>query len=268
MSGLIWKLFVLAVLAGAVGCAANVRSVTGPAVTPCPDTVRPTPQPELARLEPNRSSTYRIDNGKGGHGTGVALSREGHILTVAHVVADADRITVNVPLGKNLSEVHEARILAVQPKDDLAVIKIDRPLEDTVILADDDEVVPGDSVYSDGYPLMFGPLLSRGYVARRDAEVRLTKSVSEGLSEEFLIRDCVIADINVAPGSSGAGLYSQRTGRLVGNLSVSLTVTHTAGEPPMYLHLFVATRIIREFLDKHGIPYLTAGGVPDTDGTE
>ncbi len=56
-----------------------------------------------------------------GQGSGVAISKDGLILTNNHVVAGADVLTVRAENGKS----YPAKVIGADPRSDLAVIKID-----------------------------------------------------------------------------------------------------------------------------------------------
>jgi len=58
-----------------------------------------------------------------GLGSGVMISKEGRILTAAHVVQTADKIEVQVQGG----EVIAAHVVSSEPLVDLALIQLDRP---------------------------------------------------------------------------------------------------------------------------------------------
>jgi serine protease Do len=60
-----------------------------------------------------------------GLGSGVLVSKEGHILTASHVVNDGDQVMVELTDGS----MHGARILASIPSADLALIVLKDPPE-------------------------------------------------------------------------------------------------------------------------------------------
>lgn len=55
-----------------------------------------------------------------GLGTGVIVDDQGHILTNNHVIGDADEVTVRLSTEKSV----KAKVVGVDPRTDLAVIKI------------------------------------------------------------------------------------------------------------------------------------------------
>jgi len=63
-------------------------------------------------------------SGGAGSGTGFALSSNGYIVTNHHVIEDARRVRVKGVDG-NFSRAYNARIVAKDRNDDLAIIKID-----------------------------------------------------------------------------------------------------------------------------------------------
>src|SRR4029078_1836935 len=62
-----------------------------------------------------------------GAGSGSVLDKQGHILTNYHVVEDANKVWVTLPGGK---DPYEGEIVAQDPDNDIAVIKINAPPEE------------------------------------------------------------------------------------------------------------------------------------------
>jgi S1-C subfamily serine protease len=94
-----------------------------------------------------------------GTGSGFVLNPDGEILTNNHVVTGAAQLTVTLADKK----VYRARVLGTDPRNDLALIKIDagRKLP-TLRLGDSDSLVVGQKVLAIGNPFGFeGTLTDR-----------------------------------------------------------------------------------------------------------
>ena len=138
----------------------------------------------------------------GGLGSGVVIRADGYVLTNHHVVADAERIHVDLSDGRSLP----ATLVGSDPASDLAVLRIQATNLTTVPFGDSDHVKVGDVVLAFGNPLGVGQTVTMGIVS---AKGRAT-GVGDGSYEDFLQTD---APIN--RGNSGGALVDMQ-GQLVG----------------------------------------------------
>lgn len=137
-----------------------------------------------------------------GLGSGVIIRAEGDILTNHHVIANAERIHVDLPDGRSFP----AKVVGSDPASDLAVIRVQGHNLPTVAFGDSDSVKVGDVVLAFGNPLGVGQTVTMGIVS---AKGRAT-GVGDGNYEDFLQTD---APIN--RGNSGGALVNTQ-GALVG----------------------------------------------------
>lgn len=217
------------------------------AMTACASTQAVRSNPELLRLMENRQATHRVDVLPAGHGSGVVISRDGHILTCNHVIENEPFIRISIGEGDARRD-YRATVLATDAANDLAVIKIDRTFDRPVVLADAAEVDAGDEVYNVGYPYSFGEIIGRGYVMKRrysDTDFRMP------------LRDVMLVDLPDGPGTSGSGVFLRRNGKLVGIMRMSVWVS-SGRSPPVVVRVLVPVETVRTFLDANRIPYLTA----------
>ena len=146
-----------------------------------------------------------------GIGSGVVVTPDGYILTNNHVVAGAERVTVEFVDGRTLA----AKVVGTDPPSDLAVLKVSGSNFKTVPLADSAQARVGDVVLAVGHPLGLGQTVTMGIIS---AKGRST-GASRGAIEDFLQTD---APIN--RGNSGGALVNLR-GELVGINSQILSPT-------------------------------------------
>ncbi|MEO5820221.1 MAG: DegQ family serine endoprotease [Vicinamibacteraceae bacterium] len=146
-----------------------------------------------------------------GLGSGVVVTQDGYVLTNNHVVAGAERVTVEFVDGRTLS----AKVVGTDPPSDLAVLKVAGAGFKTIPLADSSQVRVGDVVLAIGHPLGLGQTVTMGIISAKD---RSTGAVRGGY-EDFLQTD---APIN--RGNSGGALVNLR-GELVGINSQILSPT-------------------------------------------
>lgn len=137
-------------------------------------------------------------------GSGVIIDPAGYILTNFHVVERASLIRVR--LADN-SE-YEAIVIAGDPINDLALVKIEprAPLQ-AVELAEDDDVMLGETVIVLGNPFGLEHTVTVGVVSARDREARYQGQV--------LFKDILQTDAAVNPGSSGGPMLNLN-GQLIG----------------------------------------------------
>jgi serine protease Do len=144
-------------------------------------------------------------------GSGVIVDREGFIVTNAHVVGDAQRVRVELPVpvaGRSIlasrSRTVSARIVGVDVETDLAVIKIDEADLPVLSFGDSDRLNPGQIVLAVGSPLGLHNSVSLGVVS----------AVARQLEPESPMI-YVQTDASINPGSSGGPLVDLR-GHVVG----------------------------------------------------
>jgi len=143
-------------------------------------------------------------------GSGVIISKDGYIVTNAHVVKGADEITVS--LGDNPDKEFDAKLIGIDTDSDLAVIKIEAKGLKPIKLGDSSKLKIGDLVFAIGNPFGIGQTVTHGIISA------LNKSnVGINRYENFIQTD---APIN--PGNSGGALIDSR-GVLVGINSAIIT---------------------------------------------
>lgn len=133
-------------------------------------------------------------------GSGVIVSKEGHILTNHHVVANVDEVLVQLNDGR---DPFPARIIGSDESADIAVIKIDatgiRPLP----LGDSDNAKVGQFVFAIGNPFGLQETVTKGIISA-------TGRVTDENGIEYFQTEAVIN-----PGNSGGPLVNIR-GEIIG----------------------------------------------------
>jgi serine protease Do len=139
---------------------------------------------------------------QGGLGSGVVIRNDGYVLTNQHVVADAERVRIELTDKRSL----EAKVVGVDAASDLAVLRVEARGLRTIAFGDSDQVKVGDVVLAFGNPLGIGQTVTMGIVG---AKGRAT-GVGDGNYEDFIQTDAAINQ-----GNSGGALVNLR-GELVG----------------------------------------------------
>lgn len=139
--------------------------------------------------------------GRGG-GTGIIWSKDGRIITNAHVVANEKaRVYVHLVDGRTL----EAKVLHRTPKLDLAVLKVSADNLQALSAGDSSRLRVGEWVFAIGHPWGQRWLLTAGIVS----------SLSSVKVDENLTTRYIKSDVGLAPGNSGGPLLDA-DGKVVG----------------------------------------------------
>lgn len=136
-----------------------------------------------------------------GQGSGVIVSPDGYIVTNNHVVADA--VDVEVVLADRRQ--YKGRVVATDPKTDVAVVKIQATNLPTAAWGDSSQLAVGDFVLAIGNPLGLSRTVTFGIVS---AVGRADVGVAD-------FEDFIQTDAPINPGNSGGALVNIN-GELVG----------------------------------------------------
>ncbi len=140
-----------------------------------------------------------------GGGSGFIVSKEGYIFTNAHVVEGAD--IINVALSNN--QTYTAKVVGVDKKSDVAVIKIDAPPGELnpVKFGDSHALQIGEWVLAVGNPFALQNTVTAGIVSAKGRRDQFTEGDS--------YQDFIQTDAAVNPGNSGGPLVNLH-GEVVG----------------------------------------------------
>ena len=136
-----------------------------------------------------------------GQGSGVIVSPDGYIITNNHVVAEA--VDVEVILADRRQ--YKGRVVATDPKTDVAVVKINATNLPAVVWGDSSNLAVGDFVLAIGNPLGLSRTVTFGIVS---AVGRADVGVAD-------FEDFIQTDAPINPGNSGGALVNIK-GELVG----------------------------------------------------
>jgi S1-C subfamily serine protease len=138
-------------------------------------------------------------------GSGFVIDRNGDILTNAHVIQGAVKVSVQFSNDKTV----EAKIVGKDVSDDLALLKVDpdglnlSPLE----LGSAKDVQVGDPTVAIGNPFGLDRTLTTGVVSALQRRIEAPNG--------FTIRNVIQTDAAINPGNSGGPLLDA-TGRVIG----------------------------------------------------
>ena len=135
-----------------------------------------------------------------GQGSGVIVSKEGHVVTNHHVVAGQQKFRITLHGGKT----YPAHLIGEDRLLDIAVLKIEdkgpfQPLK----LGDSSQVQVGQLVFAVGNPFGLGETITQGIISAKE------RSISDNQ------RDLFQTDAAINPGNSGGPLVNLR-GEIIG----------------------------------------------------
>ncbi len=149
-------------------------------------------------------------------GTGIIMSQDGYIITNAHVVADAAKITVVL----NDETEYGATVIGCDTKTDLAVIKIQKTGLTPAEFGDSDKLEVGELAIAIGNPLGF------------ELSGTVTGGMISALNREITIEDktmtLIQTDAAINPGNSGGPLVNSY-GQVIGINSAKISTGTTEG---------------------------------------
>lgn len=160
--------------------------------------------------EKNQQSIVTIwaaDSEGVGEGTGIVLTRDGYIITNAHVIEGAAR--AEVLLNNDLS--YEAKLVGISQEEDLAVLKVEATDLIPAEFGDSFSVKVGDEVSALGNPLGYRMTLTPGIISSVDRELEVDGNRMHLLQTS--------APINF--GNSGGALFNDR-GQVIGVTAVKI----------------------------------------------
>lgn len=160
----------------------------------------------------SRSDTFSPS----GQGSGIIINEEGYIVTNAHVVQDSAGISVELENGESYS----AKLIGIDSKTDLAVIKIEAEGLVPAEFGDSTTLEVGETVIAIGNPggqLLAGSV-TQGIVSAVDRNIK-----SDGVSSTYIQTDAAIN-----PGNSGGALVNQ-FGQVIGINSSKIAAVNYEG---------------------------------------
>ncbi len=160
----------------------------------------------ITSLQRHRSA-FRFDVSQipRGSGSGFLWDDQGHVVTNFHVVEGAD--AARVTLADHTT--WEAKLVGAAPEKDLAVLRIDVPVERLrpLPMGSASDLQVGQHVFAIGNPFGFDHTLTTGVISALGREI--------DSAARLPIRDVIQTDAAINPGNSGGPLLDS-SGRLIG----------------------------------------------------
>ena len=189
----------------------------------------------LVKMFPDMETKRGGTIAKGG-GTGFAL-KGGYFVTNYHVVENMDWVDVYLGDAKK-----SGKIVAVDKKNDLALVKTDHPTDDLPYAIKCEELNIGDSVRAFGFPL----------TATMGKNIKLTEGIvnsTTGFEDDYTMYQI---SAEVQPGNSGGPLVNGK-GQICGIVSAK----HLGAENVNYA---IKAKYLKEFLERKRLLHLISEG--------
>ena len=152
-----------------------------------------------------------------GLGSGVIYRSDGYIITNNHVVEEAPSLDVKLTNG----DEYDAEVVGTDPRNDLAVLRIDATGLPAINVRTDDPLVVGETAIAIGSPFGLDASVTAGVVSATGRD--LTVPPRNG-GQATVIPAVIQTDAAINPGNSGGALVD-REGRLIGINTAILSAT-------------------------------------------
>ncbi|WP_375480052.1 HhoA/HhoB/HtrA family serine endopeptidase [uncultured Nostoc sp.] len=178
-----------------------------------------------------------------GSGSGFIINSSGRIVTNAHVVDGADRVTVILKDGRTF----DGKVLGEDPVTDVATIKINANNLPTLSVGNSDALQPGEAVIAIGNPLGLNNTVTSGIIS---ATGRSSSDI--GASDKRV--DYIQTDAAINPGNSGGPLLNAR-GQVI---AMNTAIIQGAQGLGFAIPINTVQRIAQELISKGKVdhPYL------------
>jgi S1-C subfamily serine protease len=187
-----------------------------------------------------------------GAGSGSVIDDQGNILTNYHVIANAEKLSVNFGGG----HTYAARVVGRDPDTDLAVIRLlETPKEAITVvpMGDSDKLVVGQKVLAIGNPFGLDRTLTTGVISGLQRPIRA--------QNQRQIEGAIQTDAAINPGNSGGPLLDSH-GRMIGINSQIESPSGASAGVGFAIPVNIAKRIVPQLVKNGYVQRPNLGIVP------
>ncbi|MBR4295220.1 MAG: trypsin-like peptidase domain-containing protein [Clostridia bacterium] len=167
--------------------------------------------PEIAdKVKPSVVSILTVKATGTGIGSGIIMSEDGYIATNAHVVANTQKITVELIGG----ETYEAVIVGRDEANDLAVLKIEATGLKAAEFGSSEELVVGELVVAIGTPggVELAGTVTYGIISGLNRKIEIYNDITGALEKTMTL---IQTSADITGGNSGGALVNE-FGQVIG----------------------------------------------------
>lgn len=130
-------------------------------------------------------------------GSGIIVTRNGHILTNLHVIDRAEAIQVLLADNRTF----KARLIGADPLTEIAIIKIDADNLPVALLGNSDSLDIGEWVLAIGNPLELRSTVTAGIISAIGRDINI-------IADTYGVENFIQTDATINPGNSGGALVN------------------------------------------------------------
>ena len=213
---------------------------------------------QMPGLSPDGDGAPEAPHGGTASGSGFVVTTDGYILTNAHVVDGADRVTVRLLDRRQFP----AKVVGADRNTDVAVLKIDAPDLTPAPLGSSDAIRVGEWVLAVGNPLGedLTFTVTSGIISAKGRSLSLPGTSAN------TIQDYLQTDAAINPGNSGGPLVNVQ-GEVIGINSAIASPTGSYAGYGFAVPIDLARQVMQQLID-HGRVQRAALGVAVRDAGE
>ncbi len=185
-----------------------------------------------------------------GSGSGFVWDEAGHIVTNYHVVQNADSLAVSFGGDETLS----ATIVGADPRNDLAIIQVDKLPEGVTPLAigESDDLRVGQTAIAIGNPFgQFERTLTTGVVSALNRTIE---------TDNQMLRGLIQTDASINRGNSGGPLLDS-AGRLIGVNTAIFSPSGTSAGVGFAIPVNSVKRVVPVLIERGSFPHPWLGAI-------
>ena len=178
-----------------------------------------------------------------GTGSGFVWDGAGHVVTNNHVIAGANKISVQLDSGETM----DARLVGAAPDYDLAVLKLVSVRSNLIPIAvgESADLKVGQSVFAIGNPFGLGRSLSTGVISALDRHLPTAGG--------RVVHGAIQTDAAINPGNSGGPLLDS-AGRLIGVSTAIISGSGSSAGVGFAVPVDVVNQIVPQLIADGAVP--------------
>ncbi len=173
-------------------------------------------RPSVVGVVANVISSSPFSSSSGSVGSGIILSEDGYIITNNHVIENSDSVSVILDDGTE----YGARIIGVDARTDLAVLKVEAKGLPAATFGDSDSLEQGDLAVAIGNP------------AGLQLQNTVTSGIISAINRDVIVENqpmtLIQTDASINPGNSGGPLVNAY-GQVVGINTIKIGISYYEG---------------------------------------